>query len=114
MPLPWMLLLKLATRAELIALLPKTISALKEPLGKKGVEELRQHTVETAEQLFTLVDDQSRRIDLLQAQNLALTEWVKYLALPFYKRWVTAKPPMPPVAPVDTSVVLADLPPDLR
>jgi hypothetical protein len=56
------------------------ISALKEPMGKKKVEEMRHELTLALEEIQVVVQAHDVRIQQLQAQ-------IDFMRLPFWKRW---------------------------
>ncbi len=61
------------------------ISALKEPMGKKKIEEMRKEISVALEEITTQLISQD-------AKCRALEQKIAYLELPFWKRWFVEKP----------------------
>lgn len=73
--------------------------ALKEPGGKRKVEEMRKEFADSLDALRNVVSTYQDAISALESELEAqeravreLQEWVAYLRLPFWKRWFTPKP----------------------
>lgn len=60
--------------------LPRVISALKEPMGKKKIEGVKDELTLALEVIQAVVEAHDLRIQQLEAQ-------IDYLRLPFWKRW---------------------------
>jgi len=72
--------------------LSKLIVALKEPLGKKKMEDLKSEVSTGLKGLQTLLEEQVTQIERLEKHMRHLEARIVYVELPFYRKWFTPKP----------------------
>ncbi|HEY3783234.1 MAG TPA: hypothetical protein VGL56_19315 [Fimbriimonadaceae bacterium] len=78
-----------------ITRLADIIRALKEPMGKKGIDQIRVELTEALENVNTVLQQHEAFAEAMAREMNYLRARVEYLELPFYKRWFTPKPTLP-------------------
>jgi hypothetical protein len=81
--------------APAIGKLADIIRALKEPMGKKGIDQVRADLTEALEKVTTILQQHEAFAEAMAREMNYLRARVEYLELPFYKRWFTPKPNLP-------------------
>jgi hypothetical protein len=72
--------------------LSNLVRALKEPAGKRKLEDMRTELTDGLSAVRDTLERQAEVIDKLISENQALSNRLAYLELPFYKRWFTQRP----------------------
>jgi hypothetical protein len=83
--------------APTIQKLADIVRALKEPLGKQGVDQLRIELHDALENLNVVLQQQDAFGQAMARELTYMRARIEYLELPFWKRWFAEKPAMPGV-----------------
>ena len=78
-----------------IGKLADIIRALKEPMGKKGIDQLRVELTEALENINTVLQQHEAFAEAMARELAYMRARVEWLELPFYKRWFTPRPTLP-------------------